>query len=637
MARNISSTSKNTNLFYQLYSTSNDITASGFKCSSIVDEMDTAFNISDSTGEITDSNGESLASIDLSQISANELTEYYTETKILGPQSAYLLQGNVTGDTYAAQFFPIVREIQCKEYYSDYVNASFDIHFICCNELKCVHIDTRKSRTEPGDVCELINNALSEKNIPVSVCIRELESCTREITTCETCTGVENNPVYTKQCSDMIDYLSFQSTEEGYQFYVHSVVLYPVTTEYNNMDDTYADYSESPFSGANIDFDYILNLIRTKQPREAGSDYRDSYVKVPCDIYRFLISIAPVAKDDNKAFAYNIEALKEFALLFDEDGQFIEENYNKFVFLANQYNSVYAYYFGSEFGICNIYNIHDIIDILEDIALYVSKSNIGWAYQLIEDNSKRIYSQKYPNGAFRGIVIVPEWPNGASAFASLKLNHVSEKVFIDEELKLPDNFKVEGDPVCPKTKVYMKVRANVKINTLLAEELEVYKQSECYSPLKKITSNESTCSCLDGLWTMSTEQYDQDGDNIWSSSTDYIVENNVWSDVVPGKKSVKKHKRTIKEKPEDFDDYEMYMHVPKYKPRKPKEYKENTIGLYRYMQYLNENDMWTKLGETYMVISHKDDYQSSIKNLHNSILLYNPNEYPVRMKIMVFS
>lgn len=305
--------------------------------------------------------------------------------------------------------------------------------------------------------------------------------------------------------------------------------------------------------------------------------------------------------------------------------------------MSNQYNAVYAYYFGSEYGICNSYNIHDIIDMMETIAHYVTKSNIGWSYLLLEDCSKRIFSQKYPNGAFRGIVIVPEWPDGASVYTAIKMAHVSEKVYIDEELKLPEGFIVEGDGKCPKTKVYTKIRANVKINTLLAHELEVYKQSECYAPLRKITSNESTCSCLDGLWTYGTEQFDADGDNLWSQTTDYAVENNVWSDVVSSKKSNKKQKQHIAPNQEEIDEYAIYRQVPMYVQKQPKEYKENTIGLYRYMQYLNENDLWTRLGEGYMVIGNKDDYQSSLKNLHNSILLYNPNEYPVRMKIMVFS
>lgn len=635
MAKNISSTSKNTNLFYQLYSTSNDITTSGFQCSSAVDEMDTNFKISDTLGEITDSNGESLASIDLSGINAPEITEYMTETKVLGPQSAYLLQGNVSGDTYAAQFFPFHYDIQCKEFYGDFINVSFDIHYVNCNTLKCTRIDTRKTRTEPGDVCELINDALANAGISVAVCVRELETCTRESTTCSTCTGQASEPVYTKPCSELIDYLSFQSTEEGYQFFVHNVIVYPVCPDYTNADDSYADYTSSPFAGADINYEYVMNLIRLMRPRTVGTDYRSEYDKVPCDIYKFLISIAPVAKDDTDAFAYNIEALKLFAKLFDEQGVFIEENYNKFVHLSHTYNQIYAYYFGNEYGICNFYNIHDIITMLESVASYVRNANIGSMYMLVEDTTKRIYSQKYPNGALRGILLVPEWPAGANTFASMKINHVAEHVYLDEELQLPDGFKVEGDGYCPTTKVYTKVKANVKINTLLAEELEVYKQSECFEPLRKITSNEATCSCLEGLWTYDTEMYDQDGDNMWSNSTTQIENNTVWSDVIVP--SSENEKEMMPNSKEHLSEYEIYNKVPMYTPKKQKEYKENTIGLYRYMQYLNENDLWTRLGEMYAVVGKPDDYQSTIKNLQNSILIYNPNQYPVKIKILLFS
>lgn len=60
-------------------------------CSSAVDEKDTSFDITGSDGVITDSNGDAVASIPLSDIHADGITEYYTETKIIGPQSAYLL------------------------------------------------------------------------------------------------------------------------------------------------------------------------------------------------------------------------------------------------------------------------------------------------------------------------------------------------------------------------------------------------------------------------------------------------------------------------------------------------------------------------------------------------------------------
>ena len=97
-----------------MYSTVNDVQNSGYKCNSAVNETQTSFDISGSEGQITDSNGDVLASIDLGTIHADGIQEYYTETKILAPQSAYLLQGNVLGETYSAQFFPILKDIQEK-------------------------------------------------------------------------------------------------------------------------------------------------------------------------------------------------------------------------------------------------------------------------------------------------------------------------------------------------------------------------------------------------------------------------------------------------------------------------------------------------------------------------------------------
>ena len=91
MAKITNSTSKNTNLFYQMYSHSNDVQQSGFLCSSAVDEADTSFDISDGAAEITDSNGDVLASIGLDGIHSDELTEYYSETKILPPNGTFLL------------------------------------------------------------------------------------------------------------------------------------------------------------------------------------------------------------------------------------------------------------------------------------------------------------------------------------------------------------------------------------------------------------------------------------------------------------------------------------------------------------------------------------------------------------------
>ena len=66
-----STTGKNTNVFYNLYSTTNDVTSSGFVCGKAIDETDTSFDISGTNAVISDSNGDKLSTLDLSGIHAD--------------------------------------------------------------------------------------------------------------------------------------------------------------------------------------------------------------------------------------------------------------------------------------------------------------------------------------------------------------------------------------------------------------------------------------------------------------------------------------------------------------------------------------------------------------------------------------
>jgi hypothetical protein len=149
-------------------------------------------------------------------------------------------------------------------------------------------------RTESGSVCELIQKKLDELKIPVSISIRTLP-----IGSCDL-------PDYCADCSQEIDYLCFQSSKEGYSFYVHSVLIQIIDIDYMNYDKSWADYSESPFIGANIDFDYIIDLLKTKKPRKINNIDNPDYKTVPCDLYKYMINIAPLSIDDPAAFKHNI-------------------------------------------------------------------------------------------------------------------------------------------------------------------------------------------------------------------------------------------------------------------------------------------------------------------------------------------
>jgi len=55
------------------------------------------------------------------------------------------------------------------------------------------------------------------------------------------------------------------------------------------------------------------------------------------------------------------------------------------------------------------------------------------------------------------------------------------------------------------------------------------------------------------------------------------------------------------------------------------------------MQYVNDENLWSKIGETYMIVGKDDDPQSKAHNLPTSMIIYNPNNVPIRVKYLIFS
>lgn len=168
-------------------------------------------------------------------------------------------------------------------------------------------------------------------------------------------------------------------------------------------------------------------------------------------------------------------------------------------------------------------------------------------------------------------------------------------------------------------------------------------------PIRKVVSNEGLTKQFDDeIWTY--QLHDPiSSDDMWTGSGRYQDTDDLWTGG-PGRENIGTTHKVHHEHnhPEDFSDeyvddykvpskYDWMARVPARRPNEHNEPHEHTVGLYGYMQYLSENGIWTNVGEGYMCIGMKDDYQSKVKNLHSSVLLYNPNTIPIRVKFMVFS
>jgi hypothetical protein len=219
------------------------------------------------------------------------------------------------------------------------------------------------------------------------------------------------------------------------------------------------------------------------------------------------------------------------------------------------------------------------------------------------------------------------------------LANVPDYIIRGEKIDLPENMHIEGFKCNTCVDLFIKIRSMVKINTLSQSEYEIYRKDHCNLPVRKVTSNEQLATCIDGIWSSELHALISN-DDMWTTNPSYSDGEDIWSDShKPTHNEHHKHNHNEVEVIDEFDrsNYEFLEHVPFKKEVEWKKREEQAVGLYGFMAWLNENDLWTKVGDAYIVIGKKDDYQSKLKNLQNSVLVYNPNNYPIRIKYMVFS
>lgn len=257
--------SKN-NIFYKLYS--NDIRSyvdSGYICDNAGNEQGTTFIINDSAGQIVDSKGNPLASIDLSNVGAGGgagndagsptngggITEYTTNTKILQPHTAYLLQGTDFGLAYETTFYRIPKDLVAVDYFDIWSNVEFDVQYNAEFCAQSCHINTKTYREKNAkknkeeSFIDIINAVFCEIGLPI---VASLENIEKEDKCGLGCDG-----------DDSGFYLKFTSTSLGYAFNVRNFIVYPIYQD--------EDHPDSPFSLDRVRPQDVIDAISYVQPK----------------------------------------------------------------------------------------------------------------------------------------------------------------------------------------------------------------------------------------------------------------------------------------------------------------------------------------------------------------------------------
>lgn len=555
--------STNKNLFYSLYSKSNNVISAGYTCNSAIDESDTSFDITvnstgKSAGSITDSNGNPLSSIDMSLIHSTGLTQYSTETRIIQPYSCCVLQGQEYGLARASYYYVIPKRIKDVERFEYYLDCDFDMvydNFVP----KKIHIHT----TADGKTSfvKQINDKFKENNIEVAVSLQNL---------------FDNFDKKTHQ------YLVYLSQKEGYFYYINNL---KITIKFQSED-----YPDSPFKNSISELKpYLISLIEKYHPLQKDNEgnipeYNEHTYTIDCELFTWLMHNYIEAVEDIRSFAEMIKFIR-LALETGDDEYIREAN------IAIQ-NTVYDHFNFDNYDIDNIEKIYDIIDEIKSKIAEMQEyyKNFYW---LREDKHRRIPLMKYPNGAFRGIVLIPSWPTNTDdyEYASLWINHIKSRVTLYE--------------LTPDAQYLPKQVGVLSAATLVKEEKQFRNQNPEFN---SVIADNNINILPDGIDERIPETEEQE--NIDDIDTNYLDPY-----------------RPDKEVQDDL----LWMGNTYYSR------KSDIIGLFRYMQYVNDNDLWNKVGDAYMIIGKDDDPQSQTLNLPTSLLVYNPNPEPIRIKFMVFS
>lgn len=584
------------NLFKQLYSRDGAYQSSGYVCQSAVDESQTSFDISGSNGVITDSNGNTLASIGLDQIHVDDISQYNIETRILQPYSCYVLQGQEYGLSRTTYYFELPDNITEIDNFGNYLTSGFDIVYNQhCHQHR--HIDIQA--TGELDFVEAINQYFEEYEIQVTVSQQKLKcNC---------------DPTVTK------DYIVFEAQSEGYFYYIKNFRIEPVILS--------EEYPESPFYNGIEDIKFVIyNLIDKYRPVMTGTEVIEGApYEIPCQLYNWLVEQHAPAIEQLRSFNLALQKFDDFELWYKDNMDLLEEPeiqdvYNQTVEEANTLLNE-TFYTTPVLENYDVENLKKIRDIIRELAAEIESANNRFAkrYWLQEIVDWRVPMMKYPNGAFKGIVIIPDYPNDeAYEYSTLYINHIQTLVELYRPVHTHD---------CNDNRFYAKETFGVMSNAVFEQE-RITCEANSHNAKFSFSGNTQLKTDIISGWDEADEEIDEDFGN---PGTHRHPAGNCCNH---------HHGHCDNTNHNEEFDYELGHHRHDdiiYLGESCYSNKTKIMGIFRYMDYVSENHLWMKIGQGYMALGKDDNPQSPVCNLLNSVMIYNPNDYPVRIKYLIFS
>lgn len=524
-----------TPLFGQYYnhSKSSKYQTVGYECAWRTSGDENQLVFQDGNLDLIDTNGDTINSLDLSKAGLEGISEWGSQVLTVNAMESLLIPGIEYGKSYKEIWLRIPEVVTQYPDWEDWVNLGFNIAYNIELRLKSYNIRTRHTG-EAEDICDRLRtifDSLGLEAIEVSI-----------------------------EADDTGTWIKLMSTVLGYDFIIDSPRLYPVW-----QND---DYPGSPFEDS-YGFDdsvYVKKSVLGAQQGDVRAAEENIVLRVsPGRATAYLNAGLYGRIDDETDLPHSI-----YGMISEEDGSSDggsddEEEWTDRSPYADEID-----------GFLNSYKDPDTIS--EEALTYMTEHDDMYVYyyELEESLDRHVPAFKYPNGAARCWVIVPEWPVYEDVTElSLRLNHVRDEISLFTPAS--DGHWIKND-----VSVYAGERS----------EFERYETKKCECMFRRITAG-------------------PEGDETPAEVREIAIVRPMRYETVCGTAA-------------DLEKEEDILHIM-----------NPHIGMYRYLQWVEETGGWTKFARFYGVMTADDPADMDVRNFANSVFVYNPNKFPVRIHVFI--